>query len=175
MNRTPTIDDVAALAEVGRSTVSRVLNGSPKVSPEVRERVLKTVEQLNYKVNPQARALAGGRMHMLALVYASDLDTEPNSFYHAGLELGGLRACTELGLSLMTQAVNQNADNTTAQILGMIDSRRCDGLILSPPYSDDLDLLRAINEREFPVVCISSGKQSRALASGVGIDDEMGG
>jgi len=175
MNRTPTIDDVAALAGVGRTTVSRVLNGSPKVSPEVRERVLKTVETLNYKVNRQARALAGGRMHMLALVYASDLDTEPNSFYYSGLELGALRACTELGFNLMTQAVNQNADNTAEQILDMIDARRCDGLILSPPFSDDLELLAQINQRNFPVICISSGAGSQALASGVGIDDEAAG
>lgn len=175
MTRAPTIDDVAALAKVGRSTVSRVLNGSPKVSSEVRERVQKSVEALNYKVNPQARALAGGRMQMLALVYPSDLDTEPNSFYHSGLELGALRACTELGLNLMTQAVNQNTGNATDKILDMIDARRCDGLILSPPFADDLALLGRIIERNFPLVCISSGAQAQAMVSGVGIDDEAAG
>ena len=175
MNRTPTIDDVASIAKVGRSTVSRVLNGSPKVSPEVRERVLNTVQALNYRVNRQARALAGGRLHLLALVYASDLDTEPNSFYHSGLELGALRACGELGFNLMTQAINQNAGDAAEQILEMIDARRCDGLILSPPFSDDLMLLDQLNQRNFPVVCISSGRQSQAVASSVGIDDEAAG
>ena len=66
----PTIDDVAALSGVGRTTVSRVLNNGPNVRPEVRMRVLEAVEKLQYKVNAQARFLAGGRSQLLALNHA---------------------------------------------------------------------------------------------------------
>ena len=76
----PTIDDVAAHSGVGRTTVSRVLNGGPNVRDEVRRRVLESVEALDYRVNPQARSLAGGRGGVLALILASDLEAEPNSF-----------------------------------------------------------------------------------------------
>ena len=103
----PTIDDVAALSGVARATVSRVLNGGPNVRDEVRQRVLEAVEKLQYKVNMQARFLAGGRSQVLALVYASDLDSQPNSFYHAGLELGALRGCAS------TRAARYSARRST--------------------------------------------------------------
>ncbi|MGY2437480.1 LacI family DNA-binding transcriptional regulator, partial [Escherichia coli] len=46
---------MARLSGVARVTVSRVLNGGPNVRDEVRSRVMRAVEALDYKVNPQAR------------------------------------------------------------------------------------------------------------------------
>ena len=165
--RKPTIDDVAALSGVGRATVSRVLNGGPNVRDEVRARVFEAVEKLQYKVNMQARFLAGGRTQVLGLIYASDLDSEPNSFYHSGLELGALRACTDMGFQLVMHTVNQHSLTRATRIIEFVDQSRCDGLILTPPFSDDTDLLLQLRGRNMAVVCISPG------ASGVGIDDEV--
>lgn len=52
------IDQVAKLAYVSRSVVSRVLNKHPNVSDEARERVLKVVEEYNYRPSSVARGLA---------------------------------------------------------------------------------------------------------------------
>ncbi len=171
----PTIDDVAALAGVARVTVSRVLNGTPNVREAVREKVLKAVEMLGYTVNMQARFLAGGRMHVLALVVESDVDSEPNSFYQSGLELGALRACTEASFQLVVQTVSQKDAAGRAKILGLIDAGGCEGLILTPPFSDDLELIDTLNARGFPVLCISPGRAASAKASGVRIDEESAG
>jgi len=171
--RKPTIDDVAALSGVGRATVSRVLNSGPNVRDEVRARVLEAVDKLQYKVNMQARFLAGGRTQVLGLIYASDLDSEPNSFYHSGLELGALRACTEFGFQLVMHTANQHSLTRATRIMEFVDQSRCDGLILTPPFADDLDLLTQLRERNLAVVCISPGEAAQKLASGVGIDDEV--
>ncbi len=56
-----TIRDVARHAGVGIATVSRVINGSPSVSEETRQRVLQAIEELNYTPNPIARRLSTGR------------------------------------------------------------------------------------------------------------------
>lgn len=64
----PTIHDVAAHAGVGPSTVSRVLNDSPKVSPETRVRVLASIEVLGYRPNPLARGLSSGRCQTLGVI-----------------------------------------------------------------------------------------------------------
>jgi DNA-binding LacI/PurR family transcriptional regulator len=56
-----TIADVAAHARVGAGTVSRVLNDSPQVSEETRERVRASIAALGYRPNPVARALSQGR------------------------------------------------------------------------------------------------------------------
>jgi DNA-binding LacI/PurR family transcriptional regulator len=60
--------DVARLAGVSHQTVSRVINGSPKVRPETRERVLAAMQKLDYRPNPVARALVTGRSQTLGVV-----------------------------------------------------------------------------------------------------------
>ncbi len=168
----PTIDDVAALAGVARVTVSRVLNGGPNVSDKVRQAVLAAVEKLQYKVNMQARSLAGGRSRVLGLIYSSDVENEPNSFYIAGIELGALRACGQVGFQLGTHAVNQHSLRKADTVMELIRSRRYDGLILTPPFSDDTDLLEKIKAARFPVVALSAGRPAQQIISSVCIDDE---
>lgn len=173
--RKPTIDDVARVSGVGRTTVSRVLNGGPNVRDEVRERVLAAVTSLNYRVNPQARSLAGGASRMLALILASDLEAEPNSFYASALELGALRECLSLGYQLMARPVPQHSPDRRQQVLELVTTQRCQGVILTPPFSDDRQLIEYIRRQGVEVVSISPGEPGRALADGVGIDDEVGG
>src|SRR5436190_955821 len=64
----PTIADVAAHAGVGLGTVSRVLNGSPKVSETTRAKVLDAIEILDYRPNPLARGLSLGRCQTVGVV-----------------------------------------------------------------------------------------------------------
>jgi hypothetical protein len=56
--RLPTIDDVARVAGVGKGTASRVINGSPKVSDSTRQRVLATIDELNFRPSAMARRLS---------------------------------------------------------------------------------------------------------------------
>ncbi len=64
----PTLEEVAAVAGVSRSTVSRVINGSTKVSPDALERVKEAVERLNYVPNRAARSLVNRQTMSIALV-----------------------------------------------------------------------------------------------------------
>jgi DNA-binding LacI/PurR family transcriptional regulator len=64
----PTLDEVAVLAGVSRATVSRVVNDSPRVSPEAREAVRAAVEALSYVPNRMARSLVTRRTDTIALV-----------------------------------------------------------------------------------------------------------
>ncbi|MFC9057554.1 LacI family DNA-binding transcriptional regulator, partial [Streptomyces sp. NPDC057074] len=63
----PTLEEVAARAGVGRGTVSRVINGSPRVSEATRAAVEAAVAELGYVPNRAARALAGNRTDAIAL------------------------------------------------------------------------------------------------------------
>ncbi|QAY77470.1 LacI family DNA-binding transcriptional regulator [Sphingosinicella sp. BN140058] len=166
-----TIDDVARVAGVGRTTVSRVLNNGPNVRPEVREKVMRAVEELGFRVNEQARSLAIGAKREIALIHASDLDTEPNSYYHAGLELGAMRACAEHGFHLSNHSINQNAPDRSARVRALVAEGRYEGVILTPPFSDDVALIRAVGGDGAIVISISAGPSARAVAPSVGIDD----
>jgi len=56
-----TLDEVARLAGVSRTTASRVANGQPGVSPATRKRVLQIIREYGYQPNPIARSLAAQR------------------------------------------------------------------------------------------------------------------
>ncbi len=63
-----TLEEIARLASVSRSTVSRVVNDDPNVNAATRERVLAVVRELNFHPNVAARSLAAGRTRILGLV-----------------------------------------------------------------------------------------------------------
>lgn len=171
----PTIDDVAALAGVGRATVSRALNDQANVSARMRERVMRAVAALDYRVNPQARSLASRNSTALALINCAALDAEPNSYYFAAIELGALRAAAVAGFALSTFNVDAEDPQRGDKVIELFESGGTAGLILTPPLSDDAGLARALIERGCPVVCISPSDEVRALVSGVGFDEQAAG
>lgn len=73
------IKDVARAAGVSIATVSRALHGSGLVRPETLDRVMKVVRQSGYRPNSAARALAGGKSHLIAMIIppGPDLFSEP--------------------------------------------------------------------------------------------------
>jgi LacI family transcriptional regulator len=68
----PTLEEVARVAGVSRATVSRVINGSPKVSPDVLAVVEKAIAELNYVPNRAARSLVARATMSIALVVPED-------------------------------------------------------------------------------------------------------
>lgn len=171
----PTIDDVAALAGVARTTVSRVLNNQPNVRPEVRAKVLDAVEKLGYRVNLQARNLAGRKALRIALIHASDFDSEPNSYFSSALELGATRAGSQLGVQLLTHVINQSDPGAAAAIVACLHDDQCDGAVLTPPFSDDPNLLRTLAGLGIATVCLAGGPVAEKLALSMGIDDYRAG
>ncbi|WP_327010215.1 LacI family transcriptional regulator [Dactylosporangium sp. NBC_01737] len=76
-HKRPTLDDVAQVAGFSRATVSRVINGNARVAAEVRDQVQRAVEQLGYRPDPVARALARGHGDVVELIV---VDGRPTSF-----------------------------------------------------------------------------------------------
>jgi DNA-binding LacI/PurR family transcriptional regulator len=64
----PTIKDIAEKAGVGLGTVSRVLNNSPRVSDETREKVMQTIAEMNYVPSSAARGLSLGKTLNIAVM-----------------------------------------------------------------------------------------------------------
>src|SRR3954447_11579066 len=91
--------DVARLAGVSQKTVSRVLNDEPYVSADVRRRVLDAAEELGYRRNEAARALASGRTRSIGVVTLGTALYGP-----ASLLMGIERAVREVGYTLRVAA-----------------------------------------------------------------------
>lgn len=72
-------EDIARLAGVSRSTVSRVINHYPNVPEETRDKVMKVVREYNYMPNTFARTLAGKRSNTIGLFFVITGETAQNS------------------------------------------------------------------------------------------------
>ncbi|SDR14396.1 LacI family DNA-binding transcriptional regulator [Thermostaphylospora chromogena] len=97
----PTLEAVAARAGVGRGTVSRVINGSPKVSEKARNAVLQAIKELGYVPNRAARTLVTRRTDTIALVVSETQERLFDEPFFAGIIRGIGSALTETGLQLI--------------------------------------------------------------------------
>ncbi|MET8611854.1 MULTISPECIES: LacI family DNA-binding transcriptional regulator [Streptomyces] len=155
--RRPTLEEVAARAGVGRGTVSRVINGSPRVSDATRAAVEAAVAELGYVPNTAARALAANRTDAIALVVPEPetrFFAEPyfsDMLHGVGAEL----AETETQL-LLIFAGNDRERRRLAQYLA---AHRVDGVLLVSVHADD-PLPDLLAQLEIPAVI--SGPRSAA-------------
>jgi DNA-binding LacI/PurR family transcriptional regulator len=97
----PTLEQVAALAGVSRATVSRVVNGSPKVTPVVRAQVERAVAKLGYVPNRAARSLVTRRADLVALVVSEPHARFFSEPFFAGMVRGVSGALAETGVQLL--------------------------------------------------------------------------
>jgi Transcriptional regulators len=161
-----TIRDVAARAQVAVSTVSRVINGTGYVSEKTRARVLKAMEELNFRPNEVARSLKRRQTRSLGLAITDISNPFFGEVAHA-VEI----AARSLGYSVLFASTGREA----AQEAGCIDlflEKRVDGIIWFAPR--DRDKLREVMvKRRVPVVVITPMPDSRETHS-VYVNDARG-
>ncbi|MDO4784146.1 MAG: LacI family DNA-binding transcriptional regulator [Propionibacteriaceae bacterium] len=145
----PTILDVAAAAGVSRGTVSRVLNDSPRVSPEARRAVEAAIKRTGYRRNPHAASLASGRNNAIAVLLTQpqqELFDDPTFSRLLQGVSDGLSG-TDIALVLLLAGTEEERRRTAR----FLDSRHVDGVVhLSPHVADPM--MDALVAAEVPVV-----------------------
>jgi len=166
-----TLEDIAKLAGVSRSTVSRVINENPNVSNKVRTRVLKIIQNTGYHPNAAARSLASQRTHMIGLVLprtTSSFFTDP---YFPHLTQGIAFACNnnDLTLSLFLVGNRSDEEKITPRISrrGLLDGT----LIQSGPLDDSL--VKRLIESKVPCVVLGRPLIKQSL-SFIDVDNVSG-
>jgi DNA-binding LacI/PurR family transcriptional regulator len=131
----PTLEQVAALAGVSRATVSRVVNGSPKVSPVVRAQVERAVAKLGYVPNRAARSLVTRRTDSVALVVSEPHARFLSEPFFAGMVRGVSAALAETGVQLLLLIAHDVGDRGRLEryvVGGLVD-----GVLLACLHGDD--------------------------------------
>jgi LacI family transcriptional regulator len=95
-----TLEDIAKLAGVSRSTASRVVNNHPNVRTDVRERVLQIIQNTGYHPNAAARTLASQRSWMIGLVLPRSVSSFFADPYFPRLTQGIAQACNQYNYTL---------------------------------------------------------------------------
>ncbi len=152
MTENLTLEAIARLANVSRSTVSRVINNSPKVSTEVRQRVMEIIERTGYQPDAAARSLATRRSGIIGLVIpraVQSLFTEP---YYALLIQGIAQGCNanDYTLSLYLFHTEDEEQKLYPRVLR---NQLVDGIVITGSVVDD-PLLPQLVQNKVPCVMV---------------------
>jgi LacI family transcriptional regulator len=143
--------DVAYLAGVSRSTVSRVINDDRKVSDEARRRVQEVIRAHNFQPNAAARSLASRRTRILGLFVPASVSFVFGDPFFPKLLQGAVEACTEADYNLMMLM------DPSGDIEGMynrvVGGRHIDGIVVASSVIEDPFVAR-LHYEGFPFVLV---------------------
>jgi DNA-binding LacI/PurR family transcriptional regulator len=175
----PVMTDVARLAGVSHQTVSRVVNESPHVSGPTRAKVLAAMEQLGYRRNGVARALARRRSGTLGVITFDTVLYGPVSTLYSVEQ-----AASSVGLGVTIAVVEQVAAEDVMRALARLQDQSVEGVIALAPQRVAVDTLIAAL-RSTPSVFVggviggsvddSTPFPVGALPPAIGIDQRGGG
>ena len=167
-----TLEDIARLAGVSTSTVSRALNDSSLINDETKERIQKIAREHHFRINASARNLRVKQSHTIAFVMPA---SETDFFFAESLFsfeiLGGIgKGLRSLGYDLLMIHVDPTDDGWVSSYF---DSNRADGFILKALHMSDLYVDRLI-EANAPFISWGVSPQNHSYPTVTG-DDITGG
>ena len=125
-----TIKDVAKVAGVSYSTVSRALSGSPEISAETRERIVKVCKEMNYTANTVARSMVMKSTKLLGVIL-----TSINNPFMSEMAYHIDRQARARGYNIIL--CNSSSDpETERELFELMIGRQVDGILFSPAFSD---------------------------------------
>jgi len=142
------IGEIAKRAGVSRSTVSYALSGKRPVSEDTRQKIQRVIDELGYRPNASARALANGRTSTLGLVFP------PAGNHYTGMQLDFIGSVVEAAAAfdydVLLSPSGADSDRSFQRLLA---ERRVDGAILMEIRLED-DRIDHLVAEGFPAVCI---------------------
>ena len=169
--RIPTMQDIADVAGVSQSTVSRVLTGAPNaipINPATRERILEVARQMRYRPNPLARGLRGARTMLLGVIVREITDP----FFAGAVDAISTEA-NQRGYNVVLGDAHGHTDEAIA-LRTVLETRHCDAILLLGDTSDQPRLMEDLRDTNVPVVGLWQGTARMPGMSVVGVDNSFG-
>lgn len=156
-----TIRHVAADAGVSLQTVSRVINNEINVRPEMKERVQASIDRLGYVPSLAAQRMSGSRSYLILALNdrertIADWQARQGTDWVDQMLLGGMLKCAEHGYRLIVELVDTHNDHVERELLAALAALQPDGLILTPPHSDNPLIVRLLDAQKIPFARIGS-------------------
>ena len=165
------LEELARLAGVSRSTVSRVINGERWVSEAARARVEEAIRLTNFHPNSSARGLASRRTRIIGLLIPAQVSEIFDEPFFAQLIQGAIEACNARDHDLML-LMDPSADPLIAQRLyrRIIQGRHLDGIVIAASVVED-PVIGQLEADRFPFVLV--GRHPQRQVSFVDVDNRL--
>lgn len=159
-----TLDEIADLAGVSRTTVSRVVNDHPNVSERVRTRVQQVISQTGYEPNHAARSLASKRSNMIGLfipvVGQSELFADP---YYGKLIKGIAHECNKQSY-ILTLLIFDSRESERTMFANAVNSGFLDGFVITASTLDN-PYTAMLRSRQSPFVMVGRAADEDEVCS----------
>lgn len=142
-----TIKDIARIANVSHTTVSRALNNSPFINEETKSKILEIAKELNYVPNYSAKSLVLDRSYNIGLFFTTiSKVTSPNFFYET---VSGVNSSIGNNYNLVVRGIDDYKDFT------FVNSKNFDGIILMSQSSSDNSFIYYAKDKKIPLVVLN--------------------
>jgi LacI family transcriptional regulator len=148
----PTIKDIAKACDVSLSTVSLVLNDSPRISEDTRRKVLAAVKQYGYVRNVHAQGLVSRSSRVLS-VAVPDLSHVFADIYFGEIVSGIYDHASEQGYKMLLDIAGENFIETR-EYLNILQTRRADGMLFIASSVNDV-YLRDLEREDYPFLLVN--------------------
>ena len=158
-----TINDIARLSGVSKKTVSRIINDSPLVRADTRERVEAVMREVGYSPDPMARGLAFRRSFLIGMVYDN-----PSTQYIVNVQYGALDALRDSGFELVVHPCDSRSPGYIDGVRRFAQQQKLHGVMLVPLASEDqalADMLADIECRYTRIASVSMDDPSRMVVT----------
>lgn len=170
-----TIKHVAADAGVSLQTVSRVINNEANVRPEMKERVQEAIDRLGYVPSIAAQRLSGSRSYLILAINdrdrtIADWRARQGTDWVDQMLLGGMLKCAEHGYRMIFELIDTHNDHVERELAAALAALQPDGIILTPPHSDNAQIVALLHKKGMPFVRIGSHQTDAGIP--ISMDNE---
>src|SRR6478672_3425201 len=161
--KTSTINDIARLSGVSKKTVSRIINDSPLVRKDTRDRVEAIMREVGYTPDPMARGLAFRKSFLIGMVYDN-----PTAQYIVNMQYGALDALRDSGFELVVHPCDSRSPGYIDGVRRFAQQQKLHGVMLVPRASEDqalADMLADIDCRYTRIASVSMDEPSRMVVT----------
>jgi LacI family transcriptional regulator len=168
-----TIKHVAADAGVSLQTVSRVINKEPNVRPAMKEKVQASIDRLGYVPSIAAQRMSGSRSYLILAINdrertIADWKAREGRDWVDQMLLGGMLTCAERGYRMLIELVDTHSDHVERELGGAIAALQPDGVILTPPHSENPLITSFLAATHIPFARIGSRQEGPGIAITMG-------
>ncbi|WP_121611301.1 LacI family DNA-binding transcriptional regulator [Mesobacillus foraminis] len=159
-----TIKDIAKLANVSHTTVSRALNNSPLIKEPTKKKILEIAAQMNYTPNFNAKSLVKQKSYTIGLFYTSISNGTSPSFFADTLK--GVNSVISQEYNLFVRGIDDYSDYSS------IGRQRYDGILLMSQSVNDNAFIYHVMEKNIPFVVLNREIEEKNIINILSDDKE---